>query len=110
MVTYRRHQFTTSQQLVDLSLGDPTWSWLLVFDNADQPKLRELHALEDQYPELRTPDSPTQTVHGSISTLFTPVEHLERLLSQDNVFTDEDLGGWAERAGSSTARAPTCVS
>ena len=61
-------------------------------------KMRELHALEDQYPELRTPDSPTQTVHGSISTQFTPIEHLERLLSLDNVFTDEDLGGWADRA------------
>ena len=60
-------------------------------------KLRELRALEEQYPELRTPDSPTQTVHGAISTLFTPVEHLERLLSLDNVFTDEDLGGWADR-------------
>jgi DNA ligase (NAD+) len=60
-------------------------------------KMRELRALEDQYPDLRTPDSPTQTVHGTISTLFTPVEHLERLLSLDNVFTDEDLGGWADR-------------
>jgi DNA ligase (NAD+) len=61
-------------------------------------KMRELRALEDQYPDLRTPDSPTQTVHGTISTLFTPVEHLERLLSLDNVFTDEDLAGWADRA------------
>jgi DNA ligase (NAD+) len=60
--------------------------------------MRELRALEEQYPDLRTPDSPTQTVHGAISTLFTPVEHLERLLSLDNVFTDEDLGGWADRA------------
>jgi DNA ligase (NAD+) len=61
-------------------------------------KMRELRALEEQYPGLRTPDSPTQTVHGSISTLFTPVEHLERLLSLDNVFTLEDLGGWSDRA------------
>src|SRR6266704_3011064 len=60
-------------------------------------KMRELRALEEKYPELRTPDSPTQTVHGSISTLFTAVEHLERLLSLDNVFTLEDLGGWADR-------------
>jgi DNA ligase (NAD+) len=60
--------------------------------------MRELRALEEQYPDLRTPDSPTQTVHGAISTLFTPVEHLERLLSLDNVFTDEDLGSWADRA------------
>jgi DNA ligase (NAD+) len=61
-------------------------------------KMRELRALEEEYPGLRTPDSPTQTVHGTVSTLFTPVEHLERLLSLDNVFTDEDLGGWADRA------------
>ena len=60
-------------------------------------KMRVLRALEDQYPDLRTPDSPTQTVHGTVSTLFTPVEHLERLLSLDNVFSDEDLGGWADR-------------
>ncbi len=61
-------------------------------------KMRELRALEEQYPDLRTPDSPTQTVHGSISTQFTPVEHPERLLSLDTVFTDEDLGGWSDRA------------
>jgi DNA ligase (NAD+) len=60
-------------------------------------KMRELRGLEEQYPELRTPDSPTQTVHGNISTLFTPVEHLERLLSLDNVFSSEELGGWADR-------------
>jgi DNA ligase (NAD+) len=60
-------------------------------------KMRELRGLEEQYPELRTPDSPTQTVHGNISTLFTPVEHLERLLSLDNVFSGEELGGWADR-------------
>ncbi len=59
--------------------------------------MRELRALEERYPDLRTPDSPTQTVHGTVSTLFTPVEHLEQLLSLDNVFTDEDLGGWADR-------------
>src|SRR6201987_3095781 len=61
-------------------------------------KMRELRALEERYPDLRTPDSPTQTVHGTVSTLFTPVEHLEQLLSLDNVFTDEDLGGWSDRA------------
>src|ERR1700732_203129 len=68
--------------------------------------MRELRALEEQYPDLRTPDSPTQTVHGNISTLFTPVEHLERLLSLDNVFTDEDLGGWADRATRLGGEAP----
>ncbi len=60
--------------------------------------MRELTAIEERFSTLRTPDSPTQKVAGSYSTLFTPVEHLERLLSLDNVFTDEELTAWARRA------------
>ncbi|MCM4076759.1 NAD-dependent DNA ligase LigA [Paractinoplanes hotanensis] len=60
--------------------------------------LRELESLESQFPALRTPDSPTQNVGGAFSTQFTPVEHAERMLSLDNVFDDEELGGWVERA------------
>jgi DNA ligase (NAD+) len=87
-----------SEQITDADhryyvLDSPTMS-----DIDYDTKMRELRALEDEYPELRTPDSPTQTVHGNVSTMFAPVEHLERLLSLDNVFTDEDLGGWADRA------------
>jgi DNA ligase (NAD+) len=59
--------------------------------------LRELRALEERHPELRTPDSPTQKVGGAISTDFTPVEHLERLLSLDNAFSAEELDAWAAR-------------
>ena len=60
--------------------------------------MRALEALEEQFPELRTPDSPTQNVGGGLSTLFTPVEHLERLLSLDNVFSEEEFAAWADRA------------
>jgi DNA ligase (NAD+) len=59
--------------------------------------MRELRALEDDHPGLRTPDSPTQKVGGALSTLFTPVEHLERLMSLDNAFSDEELDAWAAR-------------
>ena len=59
--------------------------------------MRELLALEERYPELRTPDSPSQRVGGGISTLFSPVEHLERLLSLDNAFSDEELAAWGAR-------------
>jgi len=59
--------------------------------------MRELRALEERYPELRTPDSPTQRVSGGISTLFSPVEHLERLLSLDNAFSEEELAAWGAR-------------
>ena len=59
--------------------------------------LRELTALEERYPALRTPDSPTQRVGGTFSTLFTPVEHAERMLSLDNAFDLDELTAWAER-------------
>ncbi|MFH8611972.1 NAD-dependent DNA ligase LigA [Streptomyces sp. NPDC018029] len=59
--------------------------------------LRSLEALEEKYPELRTPDSPTQKVSGSYETEFTAVEHRERMLSLDNAFDDEELAAWADR-------------
>ncbi|MGI5357610.1 NAD-dependent DNA ligase LigA [Streptomyces sp. CA-252508] len=59
--------------------------------------LRSLEALEEEYPELRTPDSPTQKVAGSYATEFTAVQHRERMLSLDNAFDDEELDGWADR-------------
>jgi len=60
--------------------------------------LRRLEGLEEQHPELRTPDSPTQLVGGAgFATDFEPTEHLERMLSLDNAFTPEELGAWATR-------------
>ena len=60
--------------------------------------MRRLQALEAAHPALRTPDSPTQQVGGSFSTEFAPVEHRERMLSLDNVFSLEELDAWLERA------------
>jgi DNA ligase (NAD+) len=69
-----------------------------VISDADFDKLlRSLEALEEEYPELRTPDSPTQKVAGSYATEFTAVQHRERMLSLDNAFDDEELAGWADR-------------
>ncbi|WP_246036920.1 NAD-dependent DNA ligase LigA [Cellulomonas telluris] len=60
-------------------------------------RMRELAALEDRYPDLRTPDSPTQRVGGTFSTEFTAVDHVERMMSLDNVFSAEELSAWADR-------------
>ena len=73
-------------------LDQPTWT-----DHDYDVALRELEALEQAHPDLRTPSSPTQRVGGQYSTLFTPVEHLQRMLSLDNAFTDEELDAWAAR-------------
>ncbi|MEP7034839.1 MAG: NAD-dependent DNA ligase LigA [Actinomycetota bacterium] len=59
--------------------------------------VRQLNLLEDQYAELRTPDSPTQQVGASFSTDFAAVEHLERMLSLDNAFSPQELAAWAAR-------------
>ena len=59
--------------------------------------MRELERTEQEFPELRTPSSPTQRVGGTYSTLFTPVNHPERMLSLDNAFTPDELAAWQQR-------------
>ena len=67
--------------------------------------IRRLNELEDEYPELRTPESPTQQVGGAVfSTDFQAVDHLERMLSLDNCFSPEELGR-VGRAGRRATRA-----
>jgi DNA ligase (NAD+) len=82
----------------------------LISDAEYDALMRELRALEERYPDLRTPDSPTQKVGDVISTDFASVEHLERLLSLDNAFSAEELDAWAARterlAGPDTAVGP----
>ncbi|MCR1782641.1 NAD-dependent DNA ligase LigA [Nocardioides carbamazepini] len=62
-------------------------------------RMRRLEELEEQYPELRTPDSPTQKVGGAVATEFTAVDHLQRMESLDNAFSFEELEAWYARLG-----------
>ena len=59
--------------------------------------MHELEGIEEQYPELRTPDSPTQKVGVPISTLFTAVTHPTRMESLANAFSAEQMEAWAKR-------------
>ena len=70
----------------------------LISDFSYDEMMRELERLEEQIPELRTPDSPSQRVGAMISTDFTPAQHLRPLESLDNVFSQEGLDGWVARA------------
>ncbi len=69
----------------------------IISDGEFDQLLGELNALEERHPDLRTPDSPTQLVGGGFSTEFTAVDHLERMLSLDNVFDYDELRTWASR-------------
>lgn len=57
----------------------------------------ELKTLEDAYPKLITPDSPTQRVGGKPLSAFTKVRHARPMLSLEDVFSEEEFGDWLQR-------------
>ena len=59
--------------------------------------MNELKAVEERFPELVTPDSPTQRVGAAPTDLFAPVQHRTPMLSLDNAFSREELEAWATR-------------
>jgi DNA ligase (NAD+) len=59
--------------------------------------LRELKQIEQEHPELQTPDSPTLRVGAEPSAQFQKVEHLAPMLSLDNAFNDQELKRWEDR-------------
>ena len=84
--TVRGHQFRY------YVLDSPT-----VSDAEFDRLLRELQELEERWPSLVTPDSPTQIVGGGFATEFTAHDHIERMLSLDNAFEMDELRAWAGR-------------
>ncbi|MGB8199956.1 MAG: NAD-dependent DNA ligase LigA, partial [Pseudonocardiaceae bacterium] len=84
--TVRGHQFRY------YVLDAPT-----VSDAEFDRQFRRLQELEERWPALLTPDSPTQLVGGGFSTEFRAYDHLERMLSLDNAFDTEALRAWADR-------------
>lgn len=59
----------------------------------------ELTLLEEKYPELITPDSPTQRIAGAPLKKFVSVEHSQRMLSLNDVFSQEEVEAWLVRIG-----------
>jgi DNA ligase (NAD+) len=84
--TVRGHQFRY------YVLDAPT-----VADAEFDRQFRRLQELEQRWPALVAPDSPTQLVGGGFSTEFAAHDHLERMLSLDNAFDTDALRAWAER-------------
>jgi DNA ligase (NAD+) len=66
--------------------------------------MRELMALEEEFPELKTPDSPTQRVGGKPLPYFEKVEHTTPMLSLGNAFDEQDLRDFDERVRKAAGR------
>ena len=83
-VRYHEHRYHV---LDDPAIGDSEYDALY----------RQLVDLEARFPELITPDSPTQRIGGAISEGFDVVEHREPMLSLGNVFDSDELRSWYAR-------------
>ncbi|OYO19277.1 DNA ligase (NAD(+)) LigA [Enemella dayhoffiae] len=99
----------------DLSeqLNDARWRYHVldaptISDGEFDAMMRELNALEEEFPSLRTPDSPSQQVGGPPSATFAAVTHLQPMQSLDNAFSHDELLRWGDRvqrdAGSALER------
>ena len=71
------------------SISDAEWDALFA----------ELKALEEEHPELASPDSPTATVGSPLQASFRPIDHPTPMLSLDNAFNEEDVSSFLARAG-----------
>ncbi|GFG97067.1 DNA ligase A [Mycobacterium timonense] len=79
----------------------------IISDAEFDTMFNELLALEERHPELRVADSPTQLVGGAgFATDFAEAQHLERMLSLDDVFDRDELVAWSNRVENEVGREP----
>lgn len=81
-----------------------------ISDEAYDALMRELEELESQYPDLKSPDSPTQRVGGEPLKEFKKVRHATRQWSFDDVFDHDELVKWDERVRNFALKAGTIKS
>ena len=77
----------------------------LVDDATYDGWMHRLEAIERLYPELQGQDSPTLSVGAAQSTELATIEHAERMLSLDNVFSPDELRDWCVKTEASAGRA-----
>jgi DNA ligase (NAD+) len=67
--------------------------------------MRELEEIEKEHPELRADDSPSLGIGGGLATTFQQIDHLEKMMSLDNVFDETELNSWFDRVEKDAANA-----
>lgn len=78
----------------------------IITDGEFDALLRRLQSLEEKYPELAVADSPTKLVGGGFSTDFATVDHLQRMMSLDNVFSADEMRAWITRTSEDAGTVP----
>ena len=93
-----RHRITRlSEEIRDHQFRYYVLDKPIISDGEFDLLLRELQDLEAKHPELKADDSPTQLVGGGFATHFQQHDHIEKMMSLDNVFDEAELDQWFER-------------
>ena len=98
MTNQARHRITEltteirDHQFKYYVLDEPT-----ITDAQFDKLLKELQSLEAKHPELLEPDSPSLGVGGGFATTFDQHDHIEKMMSLDNVFDEAELNTWFDR-------------
>jgi DNA ligase (NAD+) len=104
MSTQARHRITElTQEIRDHQFKYYVLDAPTITDAAFDSLIKELAALEAKHPELLEPDSPTLGVGGGFSTTFDQSDHIEKMMSLDNVFDNAELDSWFERVEKESA-------
>ena len=104
MSTQARHRITElTQEIRDHQFKYYVLDAPTITDAAFDLLIKELAALEAKHPELLEPDSPTLGVGGGFSTTFDQHDHIEKMMSLDNVFDNAELDTWFERVEKESA-------
>jgi DNA ligase (NAD+) len=104
MSTQARHRITElTQEIRDHQFKYYVLDAPTITDAAFDLLIKELAALEAKHPELLEPDSPTLGVGGGFSTTFDQSDHIEKMMSLDNVFDNAELDSWFERVEKESA-------
>jgi len=97
---YRESQLRVEELRSEISQYDYRYYVLddpIISDGEYDALMRELRDLENRFPELISPDSPTQRVSGEPSERFEPVQHRVPLLSLGNAFSPDEVRDWHRR-------------
>ncbi|MFP5416062.1 MAG: NAD-dependent DNA ligase LigA [Actinomycetes bacterium] len=97
--TDRARHAELAQQINDARFQYYVLDAPVLTDAAFDALMAELDELEGRYPDLRTPDSPSQQVGGAVAATFAAVAHLEPMMSLDNAFSREEVERWYARLG-----------
>ena len=104
MSTQARHRITElTQEIRDHQFKYYVLDAPTITDAQFDALLKELAALEAKHPELLEPDSPSLGVGGGFSTTFDQHDHIEKMMSLDNVFDNTELDSWFERVEKESA-------